>query len=141
MLGLISSFGTAFVVYFSKDMAALDTFDFWVGTMFIFILAMIQSVMYGWIFGIERGENELHRGAHLRVPYFVQIILKYVTPLYLLAIFIGICTTSIKGYWTTLSTGGVPLYSVIVIGIIFAFLLLLVHIAGRRWEREGRLKF
>jgi hypothetical protein len=26
------------------------------------------------------------------------------------------------------------------IAIVFAFLLLLVHIAGRRWEREGRLK-
>jgi SNF family Na+-dependent transporter len=140
MLGLITSFGTAFVVYFSKDMAALDTFDFWVGTMLIFILAMIQSVLYGWIFGIERGEEELHRGAHLRVPYFVQLVLKYVTPLYLLAIFIGICVTNITGYWKTLSAGGVPLYSVMVIGIVFAFLLLLVHIAGRRWEREGRLK-
>jgi SNF family Na+-dependent transporter len=113
VLGLISAFGTAFVMYFSKDLLALDTFDFWVGTMFIFILAMVQTVFYGWIYGIERGDEELHRGAHLRVPRIVQYILKYVTPLYLLAIFVGICFTAGPDYWKTLSAGGVPLYSVV----------------------------
>jgi SNF family Na+-dependent transporter len=141
LLGMITAFGTGFVMYFSKNMVALDTFDFWVGTMFIFILAMVQSVLYGWMFGIERGDAELHRGAHIRVPYFVQIILKYVTPLYLLAIFVGICITSGSTYWENLTTPGVPLYSILLIGMIFVFLLLLVRIAGKRWEREGRLKF
>jgi neurotransmitter:Na+ symporter, NSS family len=141
MLGLISAFGTAFVVYFSKDMAALDTFDFWIGTMFIFILALIQAILYGWVFGIGRGEEELHRGAHITVPHFVQWVLKYVTPLYLLAIFAGICWTSGPTYWKTLSAGGVPLYSILFIGTVFVFLLLLVRIAGKRWVREGRLKY
>jgi SNF family Na+-dependent transporter len=138
LLGMIAAFGTGFVLYFSKDMAALDTFDFWIGTMFIFILAMIQSIMYGWVFGIERGEQELHRGAHIRVPTFIQWILKYVTPVYLLAIFIGTCYTKGPSYAETLSQGGVPLYSVLFIGTIFVFLLLLVHIAGKQWDREGR---
>ena len=75
------------------------------------------------------------------MPRLFQYILKYVTPVYLLAIFVGICFTAGPGYAKTLAAGGVPLYSVCVIGIIFAFLLLLVHIAGNRWEREGRLKF
>jgi SNF family Na+-dependent transporter len=141
LLGLIAAFGTAFVLYFSKDMAALDTFDFWVGTMFIFILAMVQSILYGWVFGIERGDAELGRGAHIRVPRFVQWVLKFVTPVYLLAIFVGICITSGPSYWQTLSAGGVPLYTILLIGVVFAFLLLLVRIAGQRWEREGRLKF
>lgn len=139
LLGLVAAFGTAFVMYFSKDMAALDTFDFWVGTMFIFILALVQTIMYGWVLGIDRGNEELHRGAHLRVPYFVQLILKYVTPLYLVAIFIGVCFTQGPNYVETLSQGGVPLYSVMFIGGILAFLLLLVNIAGQRWKREGRI--
>ena len=29
----------------------------------------------------------------------------------------------------------------LLIGAVFVVLLLLVHIAGKRWEREGRLKF
>jgi NSS family neurotransmitter:Na+ symporter len=138
MLGLIALFGSAFVVWFSKGMAALDTLDFWVGTMLIFILAMIQSLLYGWALGIARGEQELHNGAHIRVPRFVQFVLKYVTPVYLLAIFIGICVNDGTTYVETLSKGGVPLYSVLLIAAVLAFLLLLVHIAGQRWDREGR---
>jgi neurotransmitter:Na+ symporter, NSS family len=140
LLGLVSALGSGFVVYFSKDMLALDTFDFWVGTMFIFILAMIQAVIYGWIFGVERGHEELHRGAHIRIPWFVQLMLKYVTPVYLLAIFIGICITEGPKYAKTLSQGGVPLQSVMFIGTIWIFLLLLIHIAGKRWTAAGRFK-
>ena len=140
LLGLLSAFGCGFVIFFSKDSLALDTFDFWVGTMLIFILAMIQAIIYGWIFGIKRGHEELHRGANIRVPWFVQLMLKYVTPAYLLAIFIGICTTQTKNYIDTLSEGGVPLFSVLFIGTILLFLILLIRIAGIRWEAEGRFK-
>jgi hypothetical protein len=119
-------------------MVALDTFDFWVGTMLIFLLALVQSIIYGWAFGIQRGYEELHRGAHIRVPWFVQLLLKYVTPAYLLAIFVGFCYTQGPAYAETLSQGDVPLYSVLFIGTILAFLLLLIHIAGKRWEKEGR---
>jgi len=108
--------------------------------MLIFILAMIQAIIYGWIFGIERGHEELHHGAHIRVPWFVQLMLKYVTPVYLLAIFIGICYTKGEEYWRTLTSGGVPLFSVMFIGTIFVFLLLLIHIAGKRWDEEGRFE-
>jgi neurotransmitter:Na+ symporter, NSS family len=138
MLGLVSAMGCGFVIYFSKDMSALDTLDFWIGTMLIFVLAMIQAVIYGWIFGIRRGHEELHRGAHIRVPWMVQILLKYVTPVYLLAIFIGTFTTQGSTYAATLRERGVPLYTVLLIGTVLVFLLLLIHIAGRRWEKEGR---
>ncbi|MCA9230187.1 MAG: sodium-dependent transporter [Planctomycetales bacterium] len=138
LLGLISALGCGFVVYFSQGMLALDTFDFWIGTMLIFILAMIQAVIYGWMFGIERGHQELHLGAHIRVPWFVQLMLKYVTPVYLLAVFIGFCFTKGPDYVRVISGGGVPLYSVLFIGTILVFLLLLIRIAGQRWQAEGR---
>src|SRR5207237_4892154 len=40
-LALFSSLGSAFVVYFSKGQIALDTFDFWGGTMLLLLLATI----------------------------------------------------------------------------------------------------
>ena len=88
-LGMVTVLGVGFVLYFSKGSLALGLFDFWVGTTLIFILAMVQAFMYGWIFGIKKGEIEAHRGAHIRIPRFVQYMLKYVTPLYLLVIFVG----------------------------------------------------
>ena len=63
-LGLISFLGCGFVTFFSKDLVALDTLDFWVGSVLIFLLALFQAILYGWVFGIERGETEAHRGAH-----------------------------------------------------------------------------
>jgi SNF family Na+-dependent transporter len=138
LLAFIAGVGTLFCLYYSKDMLALDTMDFWVGTMFIVMLALIQSLLYGWAMGIELGERELHEGANIRVPHFIQFILKYVTPVYLLAIFIGTFIMQGPGYMETLRNGGVPLYSIVFILAVFALLLMLIHSAGKRWDKEGR---
>ncbi|NUQ63909.1 MAG: sodium-dependent transporter [Pirellulales bacterium] len=87
LLGFITAVGSAFVVYFSENLLALDTLDFWIGTFAIYLLATFQVVLFGWILGIERGMEELRRGAEIRVPSFVKYIIKYVSPLYLLVIF------------------------------------------------------
>jgi NSS family neurotransmitter:Na+ symporter len=74
-LGLIAALGSLLVAYFSRGRVALDTFDFWGGTMLLLVLATTQSILYGWVLGIDRGEREAHYGAHLRIPRFVQYIL------------------------------------------------------------------
>ena len=137
-LGLITAMGSAFVVYFSKGMVALDTLDFWAGTMLIFILAMVQTFLYGWVLGIEVGEKEAHYGAHIRIPHFVQYILKFVTPVYLLAIFVGVIYTQGPGYIETFKTNPVARLSVLFIMLTLGFLLVLANIAGKRWRAEGR---
>jgi len=138
ILGVLAAMGSGFVLFFSKGMVALDTFDFWVGTMLIFVLAMVQSLLYGWIFGIERGHREAHEGAHIRIPWFVQLMLKYVVPFYLLAIFVGVCVTAGPGYVTLIAENRVVRASILFMGTILAFLMVLIHIAGRRWESQGR---
>ncbi len=67
-LAVLTLLGTSFVLYYSAKSTAMDTFDFWVGTVFIFILALIQSLIYGWVFGIQRGEEEAHVGASAHPP-------------------------------------------------------------------------
>jgi NSS family neurotransmitter:Na+ symporter len=138
LLGLITALGCGYVVYFSAGMTALDTFDFWIGTLLIFILAMIQAILYGWVFGIRRGHEELHQGAHIRVPWFVQIMLKYVTPAYLLVIFVGVCITAGPGYVTALGENHVALGSVLFILVVLGFLVVMIYLAGQRWQAEGR---
>jgi hypothetical protein len=219
ILGILSLMGCGYVLYFSKNLVALDTFDFWVGSVLIFFLAMVQSILYGWIFGIKIGHLEVHRGAHIRVPWFVQLMMKYVVPVYLLAIFIGFCVVNLPtheplafktaadlrtelqsetasdrlrsefldnefelpegariqatdgggewaihdqeglvlfvvkpsgaelavhehkaGYVEKISKDPVALGSIVFIGAVLAFLLLMVHIAGRRWEAEGKFE-
>ena len=138
-LGLIAALGCGFVVYFSKNLTALDTFDFWVGTFLIYVLAMFQAILYGWVLGIDRGEEEAHKGAHLRIPRFVQYMLKYVVPIYLLVIFAAFCFQTLPGYVRAISENPVALASIGFIGTVLIFLLVLIHIAGIRWKNEGRL--
>ena len=63
LLGLLTSIGCLFVVYFSKDIKALDTIDFWVGTVFIFLMATFIIVYFGWVMGIERGWLAIYHGS------------------------------------------------------------------------------
>ena len=139
-LALVTAFGSLFVVYFSKGMMALDTLDFWGGTMLLFVLATIQAILYGWVLGIERGEQEAHQGAHLRIPRFVQFVLKFVSPIYLVAVFIGTIVTQGPSYWKTLSTKPVAGRSIVLLLGLLVFFMVLIHIAGRRWQAQRRLE-
>ncbi len=230
ILGLITALGCGFVLYFSGELMALDMFDFWVGSVLLFLLALAQSIIYGWAFGIENGEQEAHVGAHMRIPRFVQYMLKFVVPVYLVVIFAAFVWQNVLSHdpvkatlpesmvpmlkhdavsaelremaeeatdgdvtlpeqskiedvdrrgspqvWRVVVSGeegqqqvlatfneareGVELrvheagyaekiagsrsasLSVLFIGVVFAFLVLLVHLAGMQWESQGRLRF
>ncbi len=86
LLGFITAVGAAFVVFFSEGFVALDTIDFWVGTFCIYVLATFQVILFGWILGVDRGFEELRRGAEIRIPTLFKYVIKYVAPVYLLAI-------------------------------------------------------
>lgn len=137
-LGLFAAVGCGFVLYFSKGSVALDTFDFWVGTFLIFMLATVQTILYGWVFGIERGHRELHEGASIRIPFLVQYVLKYITPLYLFAILGTFCYYNLGSKLAEARDSTVAKFSLAFIGVTLAGLMLLARIAGRRWQREGR---
>ena len=75
------------------------------------------------------------------MPRLVQYVLKYVAPVYLFLIFVVFCWQSLPGRIATINGDAVALGSVAFIVTILLFLLNLVRIAGRRWERDGRLKY
>lgn len=87
ILGYITGVGTFFVFYFSESAKALDTLDFWAGSFLIYTLACIQIIFFGWVMGIEQGFAEAHRGSSIRIPRVFRFIMKYVTPLFLIAVF------------------------------------------------------
>ena len=110
LLGLITAMGCLFVVYFSKDVKALDTLDFWVGTFLIFILATIQIIIFGWSMGLEKGYAEAHQGAIFHIPVFFKVIMKYICPLFLLTIFILWVLVNIVGLDFATGQSKVPIY-------------------------------
>ncbi len=139
ILGLLAALGTLFVCYFSKDVKALDTLDFWCGTFLIFVFASLQAVLYGFVLGTDVGEQELDLGARLKVPRVVQFVLKYITPLYLLAIFVLFCRYQSEEYLKAVRESPAAQYSLVFAALIGAFLMLMAHIGGKRWQAEKRI--
>lgn len=148
LLGMLTAIGCLFVVYFSQDIKALDTIDFWVGTFLIYVLATILIIVFGWVFGIERGFQEAHHGAELRIPRFFKPIMRYVSPLYLLSIFCLWILFNVFGWdWTTGEfhpTGyvrdligpepnGVARFSVLFVLLVAGFFLLIIRLGAKRW--------
>ncbi|MBL9079992.1 MAG: sodium-dependent transporter [Planctomycetes bacterium] len=130
--------GNAFVLWFSKGLIALDTIDFWVGGFFIMVMALVQIVAFGWIFGLDRGIEEAHAGAHLRIPVFFRFVIKYVAPLYLIVVLVGFCWQKVPGYFETLKTDRDAQLTWGLILATIAGLVAVLVVGTRRWRAEGR---
>ncbi len=139
ILGFITLVGNGIVVYFSRDAAALGAMDFWVGTFCIYILAMIQTLLFGWALGTRRGMEELSCGAQLRIPGWFPFVIRFVSPIFLLAIFLSwLADSFMKDFTESLSSNGGRI-AMIFIAICCGLFLLLIAQAVRRWNRESPL--
>ncbi|HEY2573076.1 MAG TPA: hypothetical protein VGH65_03370 [Verrucomicrobiaceae bacterium] len=88
LLAAICTLGAGFVAWFSGNgLKALDTLDFWIGTCLIFILATMQTIIFGWVWGTENGWKALHEGAALRLPRWFIPVFRWIAPTFLLTIF------------------------------------------------------
>lgn len=136
-LGVLSTLGSFWVLYFSHRLVALDTMDFWVGTMGIFVLATVLIICFGWIFGVDPGLDEAHIGAHLRIPGFFRFVIKYLSPAYLLVVIVGFCVQSLPDYIQGLAENDVARWTLGFIACILMLLVVLTRIGERRWRAAG----
>ncbi len=139
---LLTVAGTGFVLYYSAGLAGLDSIDFWSGELFIVVLALIQCLIYGWVLGIKRGKAELDDGADIVVPGFVQLVIKYISPVFLIWILSSMLLSknAVSGQFKIVEKLQDPLQATgfgIVVGCIL-LLWVMVFFAGQRWDRQGR---
>ena len=92
------------VILFSHR-GIMDEIDFWAATFLICVFATAEVIIFAWIFGIDRGWQVMHRGADLQVPRIFYYIMKYVTPVYALAL---LAWYAYDGFIPTLLMEGVP---------------------------------
>ena len=138
LLGLIALGGSSFVVYYSQGLSALDNIDFWCGTFLIVVLATIQSIIYGWVFGADKGDDELRTGALIKIPKIVPFILKYVTPVFLLFILGSTIVQNSGTYVDNFVNDPIARRSVFLILAVLGFLVIAIGIAVTRWTAQGR---
>ncbi|SEF63414.1 SLC5/6 family protein [Algoriphagus boritolerans] len=77
-----------------------DEYDYWAGTVSLVVFALLEIILFGWVFGIDRGWAELNRGADIRIPSIYKFIIKYVTPVLLILVFIGALVTPQGNDWS-----------------------------------------
>ena len=88
LVGIFWIVGTLPVIFFFKY-GVFDEMDRWAGTIGLVVFAAIEAVLFAWVFGMKRGWSEMHQGAQLRVPRIFFFIIKWVTPIALLAVLVG----------------------------------------------------
>ena len=146
ILFVITLIGTGYILYFSKGSKALGTLDFWAGEFLIVVLALIQAIFYGWILGIKKGKEEIDRGAQLRVPGFVQYLLKFVTPLFLIVLLVANFIPMKSGGESNMTTQLLEAKNPAVAGALgiivlsLVFLCIVAFVGGKRWHKQGRYK-
>jgi len=108
---------------------ALGELDFWAGTFALLVFGLAEVVIFAWIFGMDRGWEEITRGASIRVPAIVRPVLQYVTPTFLILILGFFSYQELPNYFGEASNGAWAARGVMV--AVFVGLSLLVRKALR----------
>jgi len=64
----------------------VNELDFWGGTFSLVLFATVETILFAWVFGIDKAWEEIHQGADMRIPKIYKFIIKYITPSFLLLI-------------------------------------------------------
>jgi SNF family Na+-dependent transporter len=129
--------GSFMVVYYTEGAVFWSTLDFWVGTFLILIMAMVEIICFSWIFGIDLGWDELHRGSQIRIPAAFRFIMKWVSPIYLLVVLIAFCINNLPASARLIADQPMAQLALGLIAGVTAILLICVRIGERRWRAEG----
>jgi NSS family neurotransmitter:Na+ symporter len=124
------------VLFLSKGV--VDELDFWGGTFSLVIFGTIETILFAWVFGMERAWEEMHSGSDITLPGIYKFIIKYITPLFLLFILIS---WTVQYAIPTLLLKNVPeenipfvLMTRIILLLLFVGLCILVKIS---WDKKG----
>ena len=78
---------------------SFDEFDFWTGTFSLVVFALAEAFIFAYIFGMDKGWEEITRGADIKVPGIFRYVIKYVTPIFILVVFVGALLSPVGGDW------------------------------------------
>lgn len=90
--------GLPTVLFFQEGV--FDEYDYWAGTVSLVVFALLETIVFSWIFGINKGWREINEGSDINIPSIYKFIIKYVTPLMLLLVFVGALFTPLNNDWS-----------------------------------------
>ncbi|WP_207436084.1 sodium-dependent transporter [Sabulibacter ruber] len=94
---LVFILGMPTVLFFNYGV--FDEYDYWTGTVALVVFALLECLLFAWVFGMGKGWSEITDGADIKVPRVYRFIIRYVTPALLLWVFVGSLFTPKGGDW------------------------------------------
>src|SRR5690554_3663443 len=91
--------GLPTVIFFQEGV--FDEYDYWAGTVSLVIFALLETIVFSWVFGINKGWKEINEGSDIKIPSIYKFIIKYVTPMMLLLVFLGSLLTPLDNDWAS----------------------------------------
>lgn len=85
----IVTFALCQPVIFFLARGVVNELDFWGGTFCLVLFGTIETILFAWVFGMERAWKEMHHGADINIPRIYKFIIKYITPLILITILVS----------------------------------------------------
>ena len=89
--------------------------------------------------GIEKGYKEIQHGAEIQIPKIVMYIIRYVSPVFLLAVFVIWLYQTAGQYIQKIGHDPVVAISVAFIIMVLLFFLMIITQSVRRWKRNEPL--
>ena len=85
VIGAIAvGFGVLTMLVFESGF--LWEWDYWAGTFGLAVMAVIEVVIFMWVFKPDNAWDSIHQGADIRIPGIYKFIMTYLTPLFLFII-------------------------------------------------------
>lgn len=85
VIGTVAFISIQFIIFYLKY-GFLDELDFWAGTFGLVVFALIETVLFIWVFGADKAWSEINEGADIKIPKIFYFIMKFVTPFVLIII-------------------------------------------------------
>ena len=86
-LAIVVLIAVQFVVFFQR-FGFLIEMDYWAGTFGLVVFALIETVLFMWVFGADKAWSEMNEGGDFAIPKIFYYIMKYITPLVLFVLMI-----------------------------------------------------
>ncbi len=89
-IGLVAALlgvGAFIIVWYTKDVLALDSIDFWVGSLILYVTTGLNLIFFNQIWGTENGMAELKSGSAIRIPACATFIIRWIAPIIMVVIF------------------------------------------------------
>ncbi len=137
-IGFIAmALGLCHIIWYTGGFLA--EWDYWAGTFGLVVLALIETIIFMWVFGPENAWRELHEGASIRIPRIFKFVMTYVTPVFLLVM---------MAWWTVQDAVPTLLYRDIPEGehttrtasrlVMLGLLVLQLILIKAAWARKSR---